>query len=269
MGLFMKTSGKDESGDDRNISKEKLGPAGENVPDDSKLIGIIAIYEGYDRLLSSKVRETAARMHLNWRIVDISLSDVAEKTAPEADFFLVHPQVRYIRNEVKRLYPLALIDVLPVSLCYYKNDPEEIVRFIASHFGIADGELNTEKKITGTESRTQQKHEQPSRPQIKHDFKPVIDTSKDEKEDQKILVNIFSPMCQEEIKKVLEANEKPKYVYVRDIERMTMQFEVTNTGGVIDVASYAKKLITFQPWGRALFLTSTIDGQEFRGGKIR
>ena len=76
-------------------------------------------------------------------------------------------------------------------------------------------------------------------------------------------------MCQEEIKKVLEANEKPKYVYVRDIERMTMQFEVTNTGGVIDVASYAKKLITFQPWGRALFLTSTIDGQEFRGGKIR
>ena len=389
---------KDESGDGRHINKEKIRPVGENATDDSKLIGIIGVFnenEKDDRLLSSRVRETAARMHLNWRIVDISPDDVMKKKAPEADFFLTLPSVRYMMNNVTILYPLALGNLLPAYL--YSKDPVEIVRFIARHFGITfadklikeiedgkysskenlqpeddsisekskligfvgsyfdklvsdkvrenaakkhldwkivdippedvvkktapdadvflicpgyrymmntardnyptavinllsqqlyatndaekivskiaelcekdDCKLITEKKIIDGEPKRWENQEQHAEIRITDEVRPKIDKSRNEKEGKKVLVNIFSPMYQEEIKKLLEANEKPKYVYVRDIKRMTMQFEVTNTGGVPDAASYAKKLITSQPWGRTIYLISMIDGQAFMGGK--
>lgn len=84
-------------------------------------------------------------------------------------------------------------------------------------------------------------------------------------------INFFSALRKDDIKKVLEANEDPKYVYLKDIKPNEMQFEVTYADGVEagkDPAGYAKKLIQKQPWGLALYMRVLIDGQAFTGAKV-
>ena len=84
-----------------------------------------------------------------------------------------------------------------------------------------------------------------------------------------MLVNVNSALKRDEIRKVLEANENPKYVYVKNLNPMEMQFEVTYAEGTDgDPASYAKKLIKSQPWGSVLMVRVLIDGQKFTGGKV-
>ena len=84
-----------------------------------------------------------------------------------------------------------------------------------------------------------------------------------------MLVNISSPMKRDEIRAMLEANENPKYVFVKMLNPMEMQFEVTYAEGTEgDPAAYAKKLIKQEPWGAVLMVRALIDGQKFTGGKI-
>ena len=85
-------------------------------------------------------------------------------------------------------------------------------------------------------------------------------------------VNFFSALQRDKIKALLEANEDPKYVYLKDIKPNEMQFEVTYADGVEagrDPAGYAKKLVQKQPWGAALYMRVLIDGQAFTGGKVK
>ena len=84
-------------------------------------------------------------------------------------------------------------------------------------------------------------------------------------------INFYSALQKDKIKKVLEANEDPKYVYLKEIKPNEMQFEVTYADGVEagkDPASYTKKLIQKQLWGRALYMRVLIDGQAFTGAKV-
>ena len=84
-----------------------------------------------------------------------------------------------------------------------------------------------------------------------------------------MLVNISSPMKRDEIKKILEANENPKYEFVKMLNAMEMQFEATYAEGTDgNPADYAKKLIKQQPWGAVLMVRALIDGQKFTGGKV-
>ncbi|MCR4950597.1 MAG: hypothetical protein K6A40_04650 [Solobacterium sp.] len=84
-----------------------------------------------------------------------------------------------------------------------------------------------------------------------------------------MLVNISSPMKRDEIKAILEANENPKYTFVKMLNAMEMQFEATYAEGTDgNPADLAKKLIKQQPWGAVLMVRALIDGQKFTGGKI-
>jgi len=84
-----------------------------------------------------------------------------------------------------------------------------------------------------------------------------------------MLVNISSPMKRDEIKKLLEASENPKFVFVKMKTPMEMQFEVTYAEGTEgDPTSYAKKIIKSQPWGAVLMVRALIEGQAFTGGKV-
>lgn len=84
-----------------------------------------------------------------------------------------------------------------------------------------------------------------------------------------MLVNISSPMKRDEIKALLEANENPKYVFVKMKTPMEMQFEVTYADGTDgDPAAYAKSLIKKEPWGGVLMVRALIEGQAFTGGKV-
>lgn len=84
-----------------------------------------------------------------------------------------------------------------------------------------------------------------------------------------MLVNVNSALKRDEIRKVLEANENPKYVYVKNLNPMEMQFEVTYAEGTDgDPVSCTKKLIKSQPWGSVLMVRVLIDGQKFTGGKV-
>ncbi len=85
-------------------------------------------------------------------------------------------------------------------------------------------------------------------------------------------VNFFSALQRDKIKALLEANEDPKYVYLKDIKPNEMQFEATYADGVEagrDPAGYAKKLVQKQPWGAALYMRVLIDGQAFTGGVVK
>lgn len=83
-------------------------------------------------------------------------------------------------------------------------------------------------------------------------------------------INVNSALKRPEIRKVLEANENPKYTFVKNTSPMEMQFECEFAPGteVADPAGYTKKLIKSQPWGAALGFRVLIDGQKFTGGAV-
>lgn len=83
-----------------------------------------------------------------------------------------------------------------------------------------------------------------------------------------MLVNVNSALKRNEIRKLLEENADPKYVYVKNLNPMEMQFEATwADGSDKDAAAYAKKLIKGQPWGSVLMVRVLVDGQKFTGDK--
>lgn len=82
------------------------------------------------------------------------------------------------------------------------------------------------------------------------------------------LVNVSSALKKEEIKSLLHGQTSPKYTFVKLKTPIEMQFEVEGDEGIADIASYTKKLIQAEPWGKALMLRVLVDGQSFTGGKV-
>jgi len=84
------------------------------------------------------------------------------------------------------------------------------------------------------------------------------------------LVNVNSALKRPEIQAMLEAQECPKYTFVKMKAPMEMQFEVVDdeAGSHGDLANYTKSLIKKQPWGGALYFRVLIEGQAFTGGKV-
>ncbi|MDY4809973.1 MAG: hypothetical protein SO205_07855 [Bulleidia sp.] len=78
-------------------------------------------------------------------------------------------------------------------------------------------------------------------------------------------VNVNSALKRDDIRKVLESQECPKYTFVKMLGPMEMQFEVEDDGTHGDLANYTKSLIKKQPWGAALFMRVLNDGQAFTG----
>ncbi|MEE1333583.1 MAG: hypothetical protein U0K47_03215 [Erysipelotrichaceae bacterium] len=84
-----------------------------------------------------------------------------------------------------------------------------------------------------------------------------------------MLVNVNSALKRDEIRKLLEANENPKYVYVKNLSPMEMQFEATYKEGTDgNPADYAKKLIKSQPWGGVLMIRVLIMVRSLRAAKL-
>ncbi len=81
------------------------------------------------------------------------------------------------------------------------------------------------------------------------------------------LVNVSSALKQKEIQAVLEAQESPKYTFVKKNNPIEMQFDVQDDGSHGDLADYTKKIIKSQPWGGVLSLRVLNDGQAFTGQK--
>lgn len=83
------------------------------------------------------------------------------------------------------------------------------------------------------------------------------------------LVNVSSPLKQDDIQKVLEANENPKYTFVKKLTPIERQYEAVYAEGTDgNPADAAKKIIRSQPWGGVLNIRVLIDGQKFTGGKV-
>ena len=83
------------------------------------------------------------------------------------------------------------------------------------------------------------------------------------------LVNVSTALKRDEIRSILEAQECPKYVFVKMKTPIEMQFDVTDdaAGSHGDLANYTKKVIKGQPWGAALMLRVLNEGQAFTGQK--
>lgn len=82
------------------------------------------------------------------------------------------------------------------------------------------------------------------------------------------LVNISSALKRDDIRKLLEGQESPKYKFVKMKSAMEMQFDVEDDGSHGDPASYTKKLIQQQPWGKALYFRVLNEGQAFTGQHV-
>lgn len=64
--------------------------------------------------LAAKMREVAERNNLNYQINAYSVEE-AETTAADADVILLGPQIRYKKNEVKKLFPAKPVDVIDMA----------------------------------------------------------------------------------------------------------------------------------------------------------
>jgi hypothetical protein len=83
------------------------------------------------------------------------------------------------------------------------------------------------------------------------------------------LVNVSSALKKDEIRALLEKQESPKYTFVKNKTAIEMQFDVDyDPAAIKDIASYTKKLVQAEPWGKVLMLRVLIEGQAFTGGKI-
>jgi hypothetical protein len=83
------------------------------------------------------------------------------------------------------------------------------------------------------------------------------------------LVNVSTALKRDEIRSILEAQECPKYVFVKMKTPIEMQFDVTDdaAGSHGDLANYTKSLIKKEPWGGALMMRVLNEGQAFTGQK--
>lgn len=64
--------------------------------------------------LVAKMREVAERNNLDYQINAYSVEE-AETTAADADVILLGLQIRYKKNEVKKLFPAKPVDVIDMA----------------------------------------------------------------------------------------------------------------------------------------------------------
>ena len=76
-------------------------------------------------------------------------------------------------------------------------------------------------------------------------------------------INVDSPMKQQEIIDLLEAQEKPVYKYLGHPNNMRtqMQFEVEEIEEGSDVVAFTKGLIKSQSYGKSIFFRVLEDGK--------
>ena len=76
-------------------------------------------------------------------------------------------------------------------------------------------------------------------------------------------INVDTPMKQQEITELLEAQEKPTYKCVGHPKNMRtqLQFEVDNVPEGTDVVAYTKGLIKAQPYGKSIVFRVLEDGK--------
>ena len=76
-------------------------------------------------------------------------------------------------------------------------------------------------------------------------------------------INVDSPIKQQEIIDLLEAQETPTYKYLGHPKNMRtqMQFEVENVPEGTDAAAYTKGLIKSQPYGKSIVFRVLEDGK--------
>lgn len=79
----------------------------------------------------------------------------------------------------------------------------------------------------------------------------------------KMKVNVDSPMKQQEIIDLLQAQEKPVYRYLGHPNNMRtqLQFEVEQIEEGCDPVAFAKSLIKSQPYGKSIFFRVLEDGK--------
>ena len=80
-------------------------------------------------------------------------------------------------------------------------------------------------------------------------------------------LNVNSVLKRNEIRALLEAQEKPKYEFVKMNTNVEMQFDVSDYDeiGADNVPSYTKGLIKKEPYGKMINVGVLIDGQLFSG----
>ena len=76
-------------------------------------------------------------------------------------------------------------------------------------------------------------------------------------------INVDTPMKQQEITELLEAQEKPTYKFVGHPKNMRtqLQFEVDNVPEGTDAVAYTKALIKAQPYGKSIVFRVLEDGK--------
>ncbi len=76
-------------------------------------------------------------------------------------------------------------------------------------------------------------------------------------------INVDSPLKQQEIIDLLEAQEAPSYKYLGHPKNMRtqLQFEVDQIPEGKDIAAYTKALIKAQPYGKSIVFRVLEDGK--------
>ncbi|MBQ2657653.1 MAG: hypothetical protein IJF87_03660 [Erysipelotrichaceae bacterium] len=77
-----------------------------------------------------------------------------------------------------------------------------------------------------------------------------------------MIINVDTPLKQQEIIELLEAQEKPVYKYLGQGKLKTqLQFEVSEAAEGMDVPAYTKKLIKSQPYGGQIYFRVVEEGK--------
>lgn len=77
-----------------------------------------------------------------------------------------------------------------------------------------------------------------------------------------MIINVDTPLKQQEIIELLEAQEKPVYKYIGTGKLKTqLQFEVSEAAEGMDVPAYTKKLIKSQPYGSQIYFRVVEEGK--------
>lgn len=78
-------------------------------------------------------------------------------------------------------------------------------------------------------------------------------------------LNVDSPIKQQEIIDLLQAQEEPVYHFTgrNKVLRSQLQFEVENIPDGMDVAAYTKNLIKSQPYGKSIVFRVLEEGKNW------
>ncbi|HCK89233.1 MAG TPA: hypothetical protein DHW39_10615 [Erysipelotrichaceae bacterium] len=83
-----------------------------------------------------------------------------------------------------------------------------------------------------------------------------------------VRINVTAPVLTEQIRKRLLESKSPEYIFVKNLSRIQMQFEVdTEEDGEVIVRK-TKRLIRSMKYGNIIMFRVLIDGQFFENGKV-